>query len=463
MPLYNIRMIKEKRGQGNVTEKGKRWKRAVTLGMAAVCGFAFAGCVQGKSTLLAKPATAERLSFSERTEEFAGYLTAAQQFAAKFADGVYQKQTAKGETGNLAVSPVSVFTALSLAAECAAGETRAEILAALGVTYARLQTHSSTLYRALNVEHRSSGYFGEDVNTGSLRLTNSIWLDTQATPKQTCIQTLAEKHYCYSYHADFAKDNRAANQALRSFVKEKTNGLIDRDFQLNTETLFALVNTLYLKALWNADGDELPWAEGEYDFQQADGEKTQTRLLQGYYSMGRAYEGDNFTSFYQSANGGYQIHFLVPNEGVSVGEVFTEETLLALDGVDDYRAVDDEAKTRYYTRCLFPEYTAAFDDDVIDVLKETFALNTLFNGSACDFSALTDDLAYCDEVRHVTQLTVDRKGIEGAAVTVMHGAGDSGPDEYKEVYLDFVVNRAFAFVIQDGYGVTLFSGVVNEE
>ena len=58
---------------------------------------------------------------------------------------------------------------------------------------------------------------------------------------------------------------------------------------------------------------------------------------------------------------------------------------------------------------------------------------------------------------------MNERGIEGAAVTVMTfpGAGDPGPDPYEDVFLDFVVDGAFGFILSDPYGVTLFSGVVN--
>jgi hypothetical protein len=57
---------------------------------------------------------------------------------------------------------------------------------------------------------------------------------------------------------------------------------------------------------------------------------------------------------------------------------------------------------------------------------------------------------------------VDRRGIEGAAVTYIPMAGAPGPGEYERVYLDFIVDRAFGFVITDRNDITLFSGVVNE-
>ena len=75
---------------------------------------------------------------------------------------------------------------------------------------------------------------------------------------------------------------------------------------------------------------------------------------------------------------------------------------------------------------------------------------------------MTDDYAYCNEVRHIADLTVNKKGIEGAAVTYIPGAGAAGPDEYTEVYEDFTVDKSFGFIITDYQNIALFSGVVNK-
>jgi serine protease inhibitor len=64
-------------------------------------------------------------------------------------------------------------------------------------------------------------------------------------------------------------------------------------------------------------------------------------------------------------------------------------------------------------------------------------------------------------VLHKCKLTVDKKGIEGAAVTASDGAGAGDPGSYTNVYHDFVVDRAFGFVLTDSYGTVLFSGAVN--
>ena len=87
-------------------------------------------------------------------------------------------------------------------------------------------------------------------------------------------------------------------------------------------------------------------------------------------------------------------------------------------------------------------------------------ITTLFERSNCDFSGLSYEPAYCEDIVHATKLNVNRKGIEGAAVTILANPGAAAPDEFEDVYLQFVIDRAFGFIISDAYGNTLFSGVV---
>ena len=86
----------------------------------------------------------------------------------------------------------------------------------------------------------------------------------------------------------------------------------------------------------------------------------------------------------------------------------------------------------------------------------------MFDKNAADFTSLsTYKPLFCDSVRHVTKLTVDRVGIEGAAVTILRGAGAPGPDGYENVYQDFLVDKTFGFVLTNRYDTTLFAGVID--
>ncbi|MDE6058552.1 MAG: hypothetical protein K2G44_00705 [Clostridia bacterium] len=440
--------------------KGK-FKAFAALACAAVCAVSMTACGgaggtdAGKSEQLGKPAEVTSLGYGDRTKEsFVAFKGKVEEFAATFADRAYK---AREEKDNFTVSPVSVYSALSLAAECASGETRSEILSALGVSYEQLKENYPMLYRALNVEHKP-----ENEITGMVKLGNSIWLDERLDYKQPCIDALSQHYYAYSYSADFAYKNAEANQAVRAFVKEQTKGLIDQDFQLSKDTAFALINTLYLKTIWNNGGDDLFFTTENYTFGNADGTTKQTKLLLGDFKRGRAYEGETYSTFYTSTFDGYKIKFILPKDGYTVDDVFTAENIAEVNAVTDYRPYDGDTQTEYYTRCLFPEYKCKYDEDVKEILQEKFGINLLFDDIKCDYSAITNTPCVCTKVQHVTDLTVDKKGIEGAAVTIIaNDATSPAPDEKKEVREDFILDRAFGFIITTWDNFTLFSGVVN--
>lgn len=438
-------------------------KGILAMSCAAVSLFGFTACdknsVSIDATVLGTPSKTTQLDYNERNEyKYDSIHESAERFASDFAAIAY-KQYEKEE--NFAVSPLSVYMALSLAAQCSAGETQSEILSALGITYDKLIAGFSDYYRSVIAEYTDRGRFDTKVQTGMIKLTNSVWLDSHTTPKQECIDVLSEKFFCHSYQVEFADDNKAANQAVRQFVKENTKGLIDQDFQLPEETVFTLINTLYLKDIWNSFGDELSFTDKQYSFEQSDGKSKNLKLLQGYYNLGRVFETERYKTFFTETENGNRVDFILPKDGYAVGDVFTAENIEEIKSITSYNEVDHDKKQRFYTRCLFPEFTASYDGFIKELLAE-MGITAMFIPDKCDFAGLTDGYVYCENIRHITQLKVDRKGIEGAAVTVELMCGSPGPDGYEEIREDFEIDRAFGFVLSDRYGNTLFSGVVNK-
>ena len=429
---------------------------ACVMSVAAVMAFAACGSNPGSS--LGTPPTVTPLSYQERKDAaFDDLKSSAELFASQFTAAV-NRTNAPGT--NYAVSPVSAYMALAMSAVCAAGETRSELLSALNVTYPVLKEQFAQFYRSIIAEHKTY----EGTVTGRVDLSNSIWVDKSMQPKEACIQTLADKYLCYSFSEDFYNDNAKANRDIRNFVKEKTRGLIDQEYQLSKETLFALINTLYLKDMWNGSGKDLSFTDKEYDFTQSDGTVKILYYLQDGYRPGRICETETFTHFYTQTFNGYKLKFILPQEGYTVDDVFTEENLAAVNALTDYKPVDNTNRIEYYTRCLFPEFGAEYNKDVKPLLKSEFGVQKFFLPAQCDFSSLTDDEAFCAKVQHVTKLTVDKTGVEGAAVTIVaNEATSAGPDDpYIKVYEDFIVNGAFGFILTDRYGMTLFSGVINQ-
>lgn len=411
----------------------------------------------GGAQELAVPQTTEPLSYTEtQTAERQTLVSAAEEFAETFAPALLRQKTS-GE--NVAIAPVSVYSALSLAAVCADGNTQTELLSALGVSFDELKTGYPLFYRGLIAEYRTNA----NALSGKFTLGNSIWLQSGLPAEKSCLDLLSDQFFCHAYAADFANDNGGANRAVRKFVKDQTNGIIDQDLRLGEFTRFALINSLYLKDVWNEYGKEISLTSESYAFRQGDGSERSLKLMQGYYESGRAFDGGNFTSFFAQTHHGYKLYFMLPKEGAAAEEIFTKENLAALRNAD-WRPDDEENKIHYHTRCLFPAFEGSFDGDAKETLR-AMGIEQLFcdpkEENGCSFALMPGSDAYVQEVLHITKLNVNRRGIEGAAVTVLPAAGAPGPDGWENEYEDFTVDRAFAFVLTDRFGTTLFSGIVN--
>ena len=434
-------------------------KKFISLILVLAICLAFASC--GLSTAgysLANAAKPMNVNYSDaKQDDYVEFIEKLDAFASKLIYEVYidsDKQT------NVCISPISVYMALALATECASGETRDEILNAVGVTYDEVKNFTKVLYAFSNREYYYTNMMNNKKVLAFEELANSIWIDENTTFKSSGIKNLANNFNCDLFSVNFKTSE--GEKAINAYIKEKTHGLIDGDVQLSKETLITIINTFYLKEVWNEYGDELKFTDSSYDFKNADGSVTATKLLQGYYVNGNIYEGEGYTSFYTRTDHGFDIKFILPTDGHTLEEVFTAENIYNINNLGDYGYIDEENKLLHHTRVFFPEYEASFDGDLANILQNDFGINKLFDFKECDFSNVSDERLACDGVIHKCSIDVNAKGIEGAAVTVMPMAGEAGPLEgYEKVYHDYIVDRAFGFVITDSYGSVIFSGVVN--
>lgn len=434
-------------------------KKFISLILVLTICLAFSSCaVNPENYSLALAAKAIEVEYSDAKEEsYENFLDKLDAFASKLTYEVYADSN---KQSNICISPVSVYMALALATECANGETRDEILNAVGVTYDEVKNFTKVLYAFSNREFYYTNMLNNKKILAFEELANSIWVDKNTTLKEDGINDLASNFNCDLFSVNFKTSE--GEKAINAYIKDKTHGVIDSDLDLSPETLITLINTFYLKEVWNEDGDELKFTDKAYDFKNADGSVTSTKLLQGYYFNGNIYEGEGYTSFYTRTEHGFDIKFILPTDGHTLEEIFTSDNIYNINNLGDYGYIDEENKLLHHTRVFFPEYKASFDGDLAEILKNDFGINDLFDFEQCDLSNVTDEQLACDGVIHKCSIDVNDRGIEGAAVTVMPMAGAAGPlDGYEEVYHDYIVDRAFGFVITDSYGAVLFAGVVN--
>ena len=150
---------------------------------------------------------------------------------------------------------------------------------------------------------------------------------------------------------------------------------------------------------------------------------------------------------------------VIGNEGYTLDDIFTVDTLNNINSLESYNEYDHDNMLEYHTRCYFPEFKASYNKDIKQTLINDFGIKTLFT-DMCNFSNITNESVYCAGVIHQTELKVDKTGIEGAAATIMPMCGAAGPSGYTLVYEDFIVDRAFGYIICNSNGIQLFSGVI---
>ena len=362
---------------------------------------------------------------------------------------------------NIVVSPLSIYMALAMTTSCSDGQTNKELTNMLGLTNEQIFQYTKILY-----DYETKIEYGEDKNKTILTegfLTNSIWFDERMNKGliDSGLETLANDFYASSFEVDFDGQNKKANKLIQDYVAENTKNKINQNFNIPPATALALMNTYYLKDSWNGyDIEGLSLTDKEYEFNN----KTSTKLLKGTYQSGKCLQEEDYQSFYIKTISNNKLYFIVPNEDKDISEVFNYENILKTISYQ-YVTSDKTLQERYYTRCLFPSFSLSSDKHLKTIFMDEYNIPSLFSPRECNLEKIYkgENNLYVDDIIHVAKLDVDKKGLEGAAVTIVTTVESTAPmpDPMKDIYYDFYVTKTFGVVLTDGYNVPLFSGIVN--
>ena len=170
-------------------------------------------------------------------------------------------------------------------------------------------------------------------------------------------------------------------------------------------------------------------------------------------------EKDLYRAFYNESDSGYRLYFIVPNINQKLKDVYNYQIINEIRSYD-YSSVNNE-NVSYLTKCIFPSFSAESDNDIKDLMRESFNIKECMDKDLADLSKISDTKLYVNDYKHIAKLNVDEKGIEGAAVTVISDEATSTAPSENIVYETFFVDRSFAYILEDPHQDILFSGVVN--
>ena len=361
----------------------------------------------------------------------------------------YQKTMAaflkdtKGE--NRVYSPLNVYIALGMLAECTDSDTRKQLLDVLGVN------DITTLRRVIDSAW-SANWNDDKVLT--LKMANSAWMRNDFNYHQELMDRLAETYHASAYSGEMGTEEM--NKALQDWLNENTNHLLEesvKNQKTKKDTVLALASTLYLKGSWASKfvkeltKDEIFHAPN----------KDMTVPMMHKDDHGQVYFGKGWkaVSIYVT-DCGYMWIFL-PDEGVDPETLADDPEIYELlkgnlDAVDSKNGI---------VQLALPKFDVSSEISLIEELKK-LGVTSVFDFNSADFTPLTDDsdeLAV-SSIQHAARVKTDEEGVEAAAFTVIMVA--EGAMLVQPEIIDFRCDRPFLFALTGQDSSVLFTGIVNQ-
>ena len=360
------------------------------------------------------------------------------------------------ENDNYVMSPISVYMALAMLYEVGDDGVKQDIKALTEMDDSDIQK-TGELFKSLVNEYRVYDYENnEEIIQSKLSLSNSIWLDNNLKTSSEGLKAFADKLYGEAHATTFRDDNDAANAEIQEFIKEQTKGLIDQNFNLSPETIFALINTLYFKDVWDGEGDWLYTEQREFTL--ADGTSQKREFLNGKYVLGQVQQTDKSNYFFVKTAKGYKIKFVLPKDGYTLKEAMSADNLNKINNDTEFNQYENGVT--HYTRCIFPSFKIESGTALAEIFKKNGKLKNAF--SSFTSSVLEDKEELCvSKIIHKAVLDVAKEGIEGAAVTII-AVEDActDPVPVPEEYHNFILDKNFGFLVTDYKDTVLFEGQV---
>lgn len=344
-----------------------------------------------------------------------------------------------GANENKNFSPVSLYFALSMAAEAAGGETQREILELLGQEDTEsLQQTNMAMWQALLVENKEA----------VLDLDNSLWFNQTLNVFESYRTLIQDSYNAEAFSVQL--EDPLTWQRMGKWIAEKTRGQLEPELKFDQDDLMVLLNTIYLKDVWRNAFDEGKNIEDAFNC--FDGEQRQATFMCQSFTNGTVYTSDTFARFKLELKGlAASMHFVLPNEGVAVDTLLENSTAVE-------QALAGGEKGDYRVNLSLPKFSFTDEYD-LEAILSSLGVKSAFSMQDADFSNSTDEDAYLSKVMQQSRISVSEAGVEAGAFTEIvittRGAFSTLP-EY-----DFNLNRPFLFAITANDGTLLFIGIVN--
>ena len=352
--------------------------------------------------------------------------------AADFAVNMLKECGNEGD--NVLISPLSVETALLMAANGAKSEALSEYRKLFGgeMSFEELRNAASAYIRNMPSSEKAK-----------FHLANSVWIEQSLSVKEDFIKDNRDLYQAEVCRIPFNQD---AVTAMNRWVEKHTDGMIDRVIEeVDPANMLYLLNALSFDGEWQKIYEAANVRPAEFTLEDG-----KTKEITGLHSVEDFYiENETCTGFIKPyADGKYSFAAFLPNENLKINDFlqkFDGKTLLLLPATAKKLEVD----------AMIPKFSVTYSR-MLSALLIRLGLATAM-GYGGDYSGISDAGVGIDEVIHKTTLTLDERGTKAGAVTAVMMKLASLPIARPEVILD----RPFVYEIIDNSSLLpVFIGIM---
>ena len=325
---------------------------------------------------------------------------------------------------NYMISPMSFKYALGLAVLGSDGETKEELLKAMGYTsfddLAALDKRmKATLdnFNMVNESNKRHAYGDEKIDEITFEIANSVW-DLYGLIKEDYKKEVKEKLNAEAKSVEF----KNAVSEINAWVEEKTRGLIPNALNnLNPDIKGVLVNTLYLKSNWL---EQFDLSSKPLKFTDIDGNKVDKESM---------YRQDKY-KYYKDKD--VELVIVPLSGGIEVVYV-----------VGDKSNIEEKINKAEYKEVLLEVPMMEFETslekgELVDYLS-VMGVEKAFRGDA-NFDKMSEDF-FISDILQKTKIKTDEEGLEAAAVTIITMKNTAFIEPPKPI--NFTIDEPFSFYI----------------
>lgn len=336
------------------------------------------------------------------------------------------------------VSPMSVSYLMGMLANGADGQTRQEIMKAIGCEKVSLRDLNE-FYQML-ITH--ANHFDKAT---TINIADYIALNCHYQLKDGFASTMQNYYKAGVESLDFSKASTL--KRINRWCSDHTDGMIPKIIeQVDADAVSYIMNAIYFNGTWTDKFDTRQTKLENFQGYTRDIKKTQMMHRNGKYQY---MDNADFAAVnLPYGNGSYSMTVILPNRGKSIDEV-----MAGLDAkkVGELRRSLDEC----VVDLKLPRFTISQETSLNDIISKLGA-PTMFTSGA-DFSNFASGNLSISKMLQKAKIEVSEEGTRASAVTMAMVAMTALRPEPRKV--EFHANRPFIYMITEhSTGAILFMG-----